>query len=137
MDDARLGHAVSLLQTRCSNNDQIAPRQSNISVITCSLFSELDPCEGGFSWPSIIVLVNFTEQGFRNIKDTIKRGDAIRDMAKKFGVTAKEYYWTLGSYDVIDIFDAPDDASMAAFRQPSVPWVTLARRPCGLFLKTR
>ncbi|HSB45171.1 MAG TPA: GYD domain-containing protein [Nitrospira sp.] len=62
-----------------------------------------------------IVLVNFTEQGVRNIKDTIKRGDAIRDMAKKFGVTAKEYYWTLGSYDVIDIFDAPDDASMAAF----------------------
>ena len=59
--------------------------------------------------------MNFTEQGFRNIKDTIKRGDAIRDMAKKFGVTAKEYYWTLGSYDVIDIFDAPDDASMAAF----------------------
>ncbi len=62
-----------------------------------------------------IVLVNFTEQGVRNIKDTIKRGDGIRDMAKKFGVTAKEYYWTLGSYDVIDIFDAPDDASMAAF----------------------
>lgn len=62
-----------------------------------------------------IVLVNFTDQGVRNIKDTTKRGDAIRDMAKKFGVTAKEFYWTLGSYDVIDIFDAPDDASMAAF----------------------
>lgn len=62
-----------------------------------------------------IVLVNFTDQGVRNIKDTTKRGDAIRDMAKKFGVTAKEFYWTLGSYDVIDIFDALDDASMAAF----------------------
>ena len=62
-----------------------------------------------------IVLVNFTDQGVRNIKDTTKRGDAIRDMAKKFGVTAREFYWTLGSYDVIDIFDAPDDASMAAF----------------------
>ena len=62
-----------------------------------------------------IVLVNFTDQGVRTIKDTTKRGDAIRDMAKKFGVTAKEFYWTLGSYDVIDMFDAPDDASMAAF----------------------
>ncbi len=62
-----------------------------------------------------IVLVNFTDQGIRNIKDTVKRGDAIREMAKKFGVTAKEYYWTLGSYDVVDLFDAPDDASMAAF----------------------
>lgn len=62
-----------------------------------------------------IVLVNFTDQGIRTIKDTTKRGEAIREMAKKFGVTAKEFYWTLGSYDVVDIFDAPDDASMAAF----------------------
>ena len=62
-----------------------------------------------------IVLVNFTDQGVRHIKDTTKRADAIREMAKKFGVTAKEFYWTLGSYDVVDIFDAPDDASMAAF----------------------
>jgi len=62
-----------------------------------------------------IVLVQFTDQGIRHIKDTTKRGDAITEMAKKFGVTAKGYYWTLGRYDVIDFFDAPDDASMAAF----------------------
>ena len=61
-----------------------------------------------------IVLNNFTDQGIRNLKDTIKRADAIREMAKKFGVTAKEIYWTMGSYDIIDIFEAPDDASMAA-----------------------
>ena len=62
-----------------------------------------------------IVLVNFTDQGIRNIKDTTKRADAIREMAKKFGVTVKEIYWTLGSYDVVDLFDAPDETSMAAF----------------------
>ena len=62
-----------------------------------------------------IVLVHFTDQGIRNIKDTTKRGDAITEMAKKFGVTAKGYYCTFGRYDVIDFFDAPDDASMAAF----------------------
>ena len=43
-----------------------------------------------------IVLVNFTDQGIRNIKDTTKRAEATREMAKKFGVTAKEFYWTLG-----------------------------------------
>jgi uncharacterized protein with GYD domain len=62
-----------------------------------------------------IVLVNFTDQGMRNVKDTTKRADAITEMAKKFGVAAKGYYWTLGGYDVVDIFEAPDDASMAAF----------------------
>jgi uncharacterized protein with GYD domain len=62
-----------------------------------------------------IALLNFTDQGIRNIKDTTKRADATREMAKKFGVTAKEFYWTLGSYDVVELFESPDDASMAAF----------------------
>lgn len=42
-----------------------------------------------------IVLVNFTDQGIRKVRDTTKRADAIREMAKKFGVTVKEFYWTL------------------------------------------
>ena len=61
-----------------------------------------------------IVLASFTDQGIRNVKDTTKRADAVKELASKFGVTAKEFFWTLGSYDVISIFDAPDDASMTA-----------------------
>ena len=61
-----------------------------------------------------IVLNSFTDQGIRNVKDSTKRADAVRDLAKKFGVTAKEFFWTLGSYDVVAIYDAPDDASMTA-----------------------
>jgi uncharacterized protein with GYD domain len=61
-----------------------------------------------------IVLNSFTDQGIRNVKDSTKRADAVRDLAKKFGVTAKEFFWTLGSYDVVAIYEAPDDASMTA-----------------------
>ena len=61
-----------------------------------------------------IVLTSFTDQGIRNVKDTTKRADAVKALANKFGVTAKEFFWTLGSYDVVAIFDAPDDASMTA-----------------------
>jgi uncharacterized protein with GYD domain len=61
-----------------------------------------------------VVLTNFTDQGIRTVKDTTKRADAVKETAKKFGVTAKEFFWTLGSYDVVAIFDAPDDASMTA-----------------------
>ena len=61
-----------------------------------------------------IVLSNFTDQGVRSAKDTTKRADAVKEQAKKFGVTTKEIFWTLGSYDVIAIFEAPDDASMTA-----------------------
>jgi len=61
-----------------------------------------------------IVLGNFTEQGIRNVKDTTKRADALRDMAKKLGITVKETFWTLGQYDVVAILEAPDEASMTA-----------------------
>jgi uncharacterized protein with GYD domain len=61
-----------------------------------------------------IVLTNFTDQGIRGVKDTTKRADAVRELATKFGATAKEFYWTLGSYDVVVVFEAPDDASMTA-----------------------
>ena len=62
-----------------------------------------------------IVLTSFTDQGVRTAKDTTKRADAVKEMAKKFGVTVKEFYWTLGSFDVVGIFEAPDDASVTAF----------------------
>ena len=63
---------------------------------------------------TFISLTNFTDQGIRNAKDTTKRADAVRKLAKKYGVTAKDFYWTLGSFDVVAIFEAPDDESMTA-----------------------
>ena len=62
-----------------------------------------------------IVLANFTDQGIRNVKETTKRADAVREMAKKFGVNVIGFFWTLGNYDVVARFEAPDDASMTAF----------------------
>ena len=61
-----------------------------------------------------IVLSSFTDQGIRTVKDTTKRAEQVREMAKKFGATVKEIYWTLGAYDVVAIFEAPDEASMTA-----------------------
>jgi uncharacterized protein with GYD domain len=61
-----------------------------------------------------IMLGKFTEQGIRNVKDTAKRAEAVRTMAKKVGVTVKELYWTLGKFDVATILEAPDEASVTA-----------------------
>ena len=61
-----------------------------------------------------IVLATFTDQGIRNVKDTTKRADAFKELAKSLGATMKDVYWTLGQYDVIAIVDAPDDASVTA-----------------------
>ena len=61
-----------------------------------------------------IVLNTFTDQGIRNVRETTSRADQVREMAKKFGVTVKEVYWTLGSYDVVTIFEAQDESSITA-----------------------
>ena len=46
--------------------------------------------------PTYVSLASFTEQGVRNAKDTLKRADAFKEMAKKHGVTVKDIYWTQG-----------------------------------------
>jgi uncharacterized protein with GYD domain len=62
-----------------------------------------------------ISLVQFTDQGIRNIKDTVKRGDAAMAEAEKMGVKIIEEYWTMGAYDVVAILEAPDDTAASAF----------------------
>jgi uncharacterized protein with GYD domain len=62
-----------------------------------------------------IVLGSFTEQGIRNVKDTVKRADAVKEAAQKAGVTMKDIMWTLGAHDMVVTFEAPDDAAMTAF----------------------
>jgi uncharacterized protein with GYD domain len=61
-----------------------------------------------------IVLANFTDQGIRNIKDTTKRADAFKELAKSLGATVRDVYWTLGQYDVAAVVEAPDDAIVTA-----------------------
>ena len=63
---------------------------------------------------TFVVLASFTDQGIRNVKETIKRAEAFKDLAKKSGVTVKDMYWTLGRHDVVAICEAADDESSTA-----------------------
>lgn len=61
-----------------------------------------------------VVLANFTDQGIRGIKDTAKRAQAFRDLARKMGAEIKDIFWTLGNYDVVLTMEAPNDETVAA-----------------------
>ena len=61
-----------------------------------------------------IILGNFTDQGIRGIKDTTKRAQAFRDLAKDMGGSIKDIFWTLGAYDVVLTMEGPDDETVAA-----------------------
>jgi len=61
-----------------------------------------------------VLLLNFTDQGIRNVKDTAKRAEVFKRIADKAGAKVKEVYWTLGQYDGVLIFEAPEEATATA-----------------------
>jgi uncharacterized protein with GYD domain len=61
-----------------------------------------------------VVLATFTDQGIRNIKDTTKRARTFREAAKTAGVTVKDIFWTLGTYDVVVTLEAARDEAVAS-----------------------
>ena len=64
--------------------------------------------------PTYVTLLNFTEQGARSIKDTVKRAEAYKAAAKAVGANVRELLWVQGKYDVIAITEGPDDAALTA-----------------------
>jgi uncharacterized protein with GYD domain len=62
-----------------------------------------------------IALVNFTDQGVRQIRQTTERAKALVNAAANLGLRIREIYWTMGAFDAIFTADAPDDETMTAF----------------------
>ena len=61
-----------------------------------------------------VVLVDWTEQGVRAVKDTVDRFEAANARVEQLGARFVEQYWTLGSHDSVAVIEAPDDQTVAA-----------------------
>ena len=64
--------------------------------------------------PRYVVLVNWTEQGLKNVKQTLQRTDSGGEIAQKHGLKLEQTYWTVGAYDMLTIFEAPDEEALSA-----------------------
>jgi uncharacterized protein with GYD domain len=64
--------------------------------------------------PAYIVLMNWTDQGVRTVKDTVQRREQADALAERHGARIEQVYWTVGPYDIVAILDAPDDESVTA-----------------------
>ena len=65
--------------------------------------------------PHYIALVSFTDQGIRDVKNSVKRLDTVEKIAAKHKIHVRDIHWTMGKYDLIVTFEASDDAAMSAF----------------------
>ena len=59
-----------------------------------------------------VVLLNWTEQGARTVKETVKRAQGARQAFEALGVRMTDISWTLGQYDVVVTLEAADDETM-------------------------
>ena len=57
-----------------------------------------------------VSLVNYTDQGIRNIKDSPQRARTFRDLCKQQGVQVREMLWTSGPHDMVVITEGPEEA---------------------------
>jgi len=71
-----------------------------------------EPPSGGEEiMPHYVVLGNWTDQGIRNVKDSPKRFDMVKDLAAKFGGRA-DVYITMGQYDFVGVMEMPNDEAV-------------------------
>jgi uncharacterized protein with GYD domain len=63
---------------------------------------------------SYVVLYKFTDQGVKNVKDTVQRANEARADNERRGFKVHGIYWTHGQYDMVAVVEAPDETSMMA-----------------------
>jgi len=61
-----------------------------------------------------IVLLNWTDQGIKNVKDTVKRAKSFENAIEKAGGKSLGLYYTLGRYDMVAMVEASNDEAVAS-----------------------
>lgn len=61
-----------------------------------------------------VSLVNWTEQGIKNFRDTTHRAEDFSKLVESSGGTIRDMLWTVGDYDMVCVVDFPDDETGVA-----------------------
>ena len=62
-----------------------------------------------------IMLAHWTDKGINNAKDSPNRLDRARQLLRDMGGDFSQFFLTMGKYDFVAVYDAPDDAVAARF----------------------
>jgi uncharacterized protein with GYD domain len=67
--------------------------------------------------PTYISLMNYTDQGIQTVRKSPRRLDAAKRSLEEMGGIFRDFFMTMGSYDLVLVYEAPDDAVSARFQQ--------------------
>lgn len=76
-----------------------------------------------------VLLLNWTDQGIKNVKDTIKRAESFKLYLEKRGGKLTEILYTFGQYDLIVTAELPSDETAMSVSLGPARWAM-----CGLQL---
>lgn len=62
---------------------------------------------------TFVSLINLTDQGIRNVKESPHRFEAFEDLAAKQGIVVKAVYYTIGQFDMIVVVEGDDRSAIA------------------------
>ncbi len=65
--------------------------------------------------PTYIMLANWTDRGAQQVKESPRRIETAKRALTEMGGEFKSFYMTMGQYDLIGVYEAPDDAVAARF----------------------
>ena len=71
--------------------------------------------QGRNAVPTYIMLANWTDPGAQKVKELPRRVDTARKALADMGGEFKGLYMTMGDYDLVAVYEAPDDAVAARF----------------------
>jgi len=66
--------------------------------------------------PTYISLMSYTDKGIQAVRDSPRRLDAAKGILEDMGGTFRQFFMTMGAYDLVLVYEAPDDAVSARFQ---------------------
>jgi uncharacterized protein with GYD domain len=70
--------------------------------------------KGGIKVPTYVHLLNWTDQGIKNFRQTTERARDFTKLVEASGGKVRELVWTVGEYDLVTVSEYPDEESAAA-----------------------
>ena len=65
--------------------------------------------------PTYVTLLNYTDQGIRNAKGSPERQQQAEERLRQLGGRFIGHYLTMGIYDYVLVWEAPDDETAARY----------------------
>jgi len=64
--------------------------------------------KGGFTMPTYITLIRWTQKGMEDVKESPARLDAAKKAFQAVGGEVKDFYLVTGHYDMVMVSEVPD-----------------------------